>query len=436
MKSIQGAVLAMLVLTFTAANGSTCRPPSACEQYSWATSVFVGRVIASEKVADGSVRMRFAVSKAFKGVSETEVLVVSKPSVLFYGAVANLRPGEEYLVFAKADADHQLIIGECGSVFPSRFAAGDIRVLEEQKGEHAHTTLVYGSLLHRRGQEDLVSIPEATIEARGSAGSFQTLSQADGSFQIRNIAPGTYKVRADLEDTLAADEQEVDVEAGACKAVRLMAVWNGRVSGRVLRANGEALAKELPTELTLLSLEKGDEESLLEPTDDEGNYAFEHVQPGRYTLKLFDLPNISQDYPFPPLFYPGVENPELATVFEVGEGQKFDNADFIVQDFEPQKLRIQVRWPDHRPASGAHVFVEYKHSYCWKKGCLLSYWPSDKNGRVLLDAYGSGVVRVYATAKPQTGAEWITQFKELDLSKLPLTTILTIAKPNDYNQQK
>ena len=48
-----------------------------CSQRKHASAVFLGQVIASETLSDGSTRTRFDVKEAFKGVSATEVVVNS-----------------------------------------------------------------------------------------------------------------------------------------------------------------------------------------------------------------------------------------------------------------------------------------------------------------------------------------------------------------------
>jgi hypothetical protein len=131
-------VLVVTLLVLPRANGTSWRPLSACEAYGSAGAEFVVQVVASETLSDGSNRTRFVVKEAFKGVSETEVPVMSAP-MLDVGAV-HLRTGEEYLVFAGSDAEHRLWFGGgSGYPLPASFAVGEIRFLHERAQDTPQT---------------------------------------------------------------------------------------------------------------------------------------------------------------------------------------------------------------------------------------------------------------------------------------------------------
>jgi hypothetical protein len=421
-----------LLLAFTLiasqANATWCRRASACESYASASAVFLGEATTGESLPDGSTRTRFLVKEAFKGVSEREVIVVSQP-VLGLPAV-HFRPGEEYLVFAGTDATRQLVVSNCGQTLPSSLAVGDLRFLRTQGMPNAPKTLLYGSVYQWNGDEHVTNLRDTEIQASGSPGSFQTITDSDGYFEFRNLPPGSYKVEPVLPDTLARFPEEVKLEAGGCKAASLMTQWNGRISGRATLWNGTAIAD---ANINLMDQARDRGEGAVGRTDEQGNYKFESLQPGRYVVGLLDLDGPSDDFPFPPLFYPNATEPSLADVLELGEGQKLDHVDFIVRNFDPHTLRVQVLWPGSRPASGSHVFIEYEESYCWKHGCVLPYFTAHEDGRVLFYGYGDGEIRVYATAKNASGQEEISEFKELNLSHLPFATTLTVSLPNCYN---
>ena len=301
---------------------------------------------------------------------------------------------------------------------------------------NAPKTLLYGSLYQWTGDEHVTNLRDTKIQASGSSETFQTVTDSDGYFEFRDLPAGTYKVEPVLPDTLASSVDEVKLEAGGCKAASFMAAWNGRISGRATLSNGVAIGD---ANIDLIDLARSPGEGTTGRTDEEGNYTFENVQPGRYVVKLLDLDSPSDDFPFPPLFYPNATELSLADVLEVGEGQKLDDVDFVVRNFDPRTLRIQVLWPGNHPASGGQVFIEYQESYCWKHGCVLPYFTAHEDGRVLFYGYGDGVIRVYAAGKNAAGQEEIGEFKELNLSHLPFATTLTLSLPNWHNttgQQK
>ena len=348
--------------------------------------------------------------------------------MLDVGAV-HLRSGEKYLVFASQNTEHILQISYL-SIIPPSLAASEIRFLHAQREKDAPKTMLYGTLLQPMGDQDREHLIATRIDANGPSGSFQAVTDPDGYFEFRNIPVGKYQVTPELPDMLAASSYEVTIKEGGCAAVPLMAVWNGRISGCARRSDGQPIAD---ANVSLIDLARKRGEGIAERTDEGGCYQFEHLESGRYVVGLLDMDDPSDDYPFPPMFYPNAVSPELASVLELAKGEKLDNVDFAVQDFEPRLLRVQVLWPNRRPAADAHVFIEYEQSYCWKMGCVLAYFTTHQDGRVTFYGYGRGRVRVYAVAKHSSGKEWISGFKELRLADLPFATTLTISGPNDYN---
>ena len=79
-------------------------------------------------------------------------------------------------------------------------------------------------------------------------------------------------------------DQEVTLADRGCAAVSYWAGDNGRVSGSVVDADGQPVAKLL---LALVEVDHVDPlkyYSRLEETDEKGQYTFPSVPPGRYLL--------------------------------------------------------------------------------------------------------------------------------------------------------
>jgi len=161
--------------------------------------VFEGSIVADQKIGltpDGFFDARsftWQIDRVFRGsiVSGQRVRTVtgndSARFPLDAGASRSL-VGGKYLIFAFTDKEHVGVfaVDQCGNSLPLREAASKIREIEELP--HHHGGLIYGSMMDGdRGVQ---------ITAKGSGGSFSTLTKENGGFSI-NLPPGRYAVVAE-----------------------------------------------------------------------------------------------------------------------------------------------------------------------------------------------------------------------------------------------
>jgi hypothetical protein len=435
--------LATLVIFLTCppavCRATTCGPTSACIAITGGSVVFLGRAASEMPQADGSILTRFAVKEVFNGKVAAEAAVLSGPDI--GGDTLRFKDGEDYLVVAQDEAGRLVIGGICGPTKPATLAVADLKFLRARASKSLPRTILYGTvaMMEQPKEGEFPSIkPLAgkTVSATGPSGSFQTTTGPDGYFEFREIPPGAFEVAPKLPDTMLAEKAQVKIGPEGCGAAVFWAWWDGQISGRAVSTDGRPVA-DAEMDLSNVRLPPG--QATGGRTQDDGSYSFDHLQPGRYVVGLLtggilDVP--SQEFPFPPLFYPDAEDRESATVIELGPGQKLQGMNFIIRRFEPRLIRVQIQWPDKRPVAGAKVSVEYEQTYCWKRGCAAPvYYTTDKKGRAAFYAYGDGRIRVYAVARDRSGANWISEFGELDLRNLPFATYLVMKGPDTYDEE-
>ncbi len=432
---------ALLILPLLPRSGqsTTCGQPSACAYLPHATVVFLGQAVSEEPQADGSFIARFMVREMFKGDPAAEVSVHSVNGG--FGPGPRFKVGEEFLVVADRDSEGQLVASVCNPSLPANLAVGDLNFLRARARGSLPNTILYGLMftieMDKGGaMPKFIPMGGKKVAAVAPNVSLETTSDPDGYFEFKNIPPGDYKVSPILPDTLATQSIPARIGPGGCGAARFLVMWDGRISGRALLHDDQPVAE---AHLSLINVAGPRDQAVAGYTDKAGHYSFDHVQPGRYVVGLLDTPVEipSEDFPFPPLFYPDAETPESARVLEVGPGQQLDHIDFNIREYEPRTIRVEALWPDQRPVAGAHVAIEYEENYCWKRACVaMGYYQADDNGRAAFHAYGDGRVRVYATAWDKSGSEWISNFAELDLRNLPFATTVTMVGRNHYGDDR
>lgn len=436
------SLIATLFLLNESANATSCSENSICKWYPAAAIVFLGTAVTENTEPDGSVRTRFSVQEAFKGTSETEVLVVSEKDFMGLGFM-HFRIGDKYLVVAGRSEDGKFTIGSCNPSMPSNLAVAELNFLRKLAGKKLQNSILFGiaarlDMEDEGGFKNLDPLTGAKIKIVGSAGHsiiLETVVDQNGYFEFENISAGTYQVTAELPKTLQPISVQINLEANACASTKLITSWNGHIAGKALKSDNVPI-KEAHLSLIRDITMRG--QAIGGYTDENGKYIFEPIQPGRYIVGLLDTPveTPSDEYPFPPLFYPNATAVERATWIDIAPGQKLDNIDFHVPDFEPRSIRVEILWVDKKPAQHAQVFIEYEQSYCWKRTCVTNYYTADELGHAMFNAYGDGKIRVYALLKKESSVEWISEAKELNLNDLPHHITLILTTPNKNNTSR
>lgn len=426
-----------LVSTQLTAAACSCAENSICRVYARSETIFVGTALASEpsSLPGTTARARFKVIEKFKGTVADEAFVFSDEDVLSCG-VPQFAVGHDYLVVARSDKDGNLIVGPCNSSRPVEFATGELNFLRARSASSGNTQSMLYGLLVRFESEQSLSLTELAgikIHASGENGRFQTQTDSKGYFEIRDLPPGRYMVKADLPDTLVPVKNGVEIGADGCAGVTLSTTWNGRIHGCVVGPKGTGLP-DVAVTLFNLALPPGEQYSAR--TGSDGCFTSHPLDAGRYRAIIGDSPVFppSEDFPFPPMFYPGVFNPEAAAVIEVAKGQKIENIDFRVPEFSPHMLRVVAVGPDSRPIKDAQFSIEYEHTYCWTKGCagLSDLYQGDEAGRAIVPAYGDGKVRVYALSPREAkGERRMSAGIEIDLQNASKVIRFVVDRPYD-----
>src|SRR4029453_17584720 len=84
-------------------------------------------------------------------------------------------------------------------------------------------------------------------------------------------------------------------------------------------------------------------------SDSQGRFEISGIAPQRYVLAIHasSPPHQYDQYKYPPAFYPGTGDRNLATVIAIREGQQAELSDFVLPErLVPEIVRGIVVWPD------------------------------------------------------------------------------------------
>ena len=334
-----------------------------------AAAVFVGTVVAGRenerpKQTDrreehwSPMTFKFSVEQSYLGVSGTEVEVSTGRGGGDCGY--GFKIGQRYLVYAYRYND-KLSTGICTRTRSFSNATEDLAFLGTLSSAAPGVTIYGGISDHREGTSGPVS-SDILITIEGESERKEIRPDSEGRFRVSGLRAGKYKVSVKLPETLTTyrHEQEITVSDRGCAAVGWYVTDNGRVSGRVVNAEGEPVARIL---VSLVRPGTNPKESYdkLERTDEDGRFSFSAVPRGSYLIAInytrFPEPNDPTNA-YPPSFYPGVVDEAHAQTITVGAGEKLNDLEVRIPSKRPASiLNGSVVWSDGTPVVNAQLSV-------------------------------------------------------------------------------
>jgi hypothetical protein len=421
-----GVPFLILLLSPLSAYGCSCMVPGPpCSAFGGSAAVFVGTVTGVTDKArlerDGArkredeimwtpLAFKFAVAQSFLGVEGTEIEISTGRGGGDCGY--NFRRGESYLVYAYRNAETGLLsTGICTRTKPASDATEDLEFLRTL-GSRAPGVVISGTVVLERSQEreetkpTRIGVAAARVVIVGEGTTKEVVTDAKGAYAFSGLSAGRYKVKLLLPDELTvwSPERDIALSDRGCATVDYFVSDNGRVRGKVTDAEGKPAAR---IQVTLVRADDPELKGELtgyekyERTDDQGNYAFKAVQPGRYLLAV----NLSR-YPqlgdptraFPRTFYPGVAEASKAEVISVGVGEELADRDLVLPvPREQRSLEIKIIWDDGQPVSNANAsFTEVTYGGPDTRASGGNSLAADAKGGLTLKGYEGQVLLLNA----------------------------------------
>jgi hypothetical protein len=181
-----------------------------------------------------------------------------------------------------------------------------------------------------------------------------------------------------------------------------------RVMGRVLRKDGQP---EVGVTIEAVPMRPSSRYQKLPiaadsvQTDTEGNYELSHLPIGDYYLGVNITISPERNSPFRRLFYPGVEDPKLATIIHIAHAPGTQQLDFSLPARLPLRfVQGTVLLPDGRAAANANVYLVDPH-VPWR---FSDHWThTDAEGRFQIQGIDGTECQIYALLSQGTTREEI-----------------------------
>jgi protocatechuate 3,4-dioxygenase beta subunit len=259
----------------------------------------------------------------------------------------------------------------------------------DKKG--ALTGIVRDSVTHVPVKKAMVSINPMFATGIGPAnagrnqGPQSTVTDASGTFTMANLSPGQYRVMIQHQNypqaRFSGVTKSVEVKAGETAGPLAVDLIPGAaVSGRIVDEEGEPIQGCFVQPHTAKNPDQGAPSEGNPSTNEDGDYRFYSVPPGKYILTAQCQTTVFQPRPFssgpdpppsrayPLQYYPLATNPKEAEAVELTPGNEKSGVDFRMRpapvtqihgfispdsaEWKGRNLNLQLMWIDPSRRNG------------------------------------------------------------------------------------
>ena len=373
------------------------------------TAVFVGRVQSIETRAPksgprflGQRRVQIQIVEAFRGTagqSQVTVLTGSGGGDCGYP----FKVGEEYLVYASRHVESgDLTTGICSRTRKIEDATTDLEYARQAAAGIAAGGRVLGEVWLRAstlgGAPPQPDRPVAgvRVQLQNAASVLTAVSDDHGGFVVNGPAPGVYKVTAEGPAGYVAVplRDEIDVpDAQSCVALEVTVKHDGRISGRVVDAQGRGVAAVDVHALAAVNRDKVLSEYVAATTRHDGTYELKALPPGRFVVGINLKRDSDSDRDEPRIFHPGVTEPRDAQVVRMNASEQVTLGDLRLPDsFAVAQVGGIVVDASGVPVAGAAVYLKREGV----GGHILAKRETNERGEFVLAALVGRRYEVFA----------------------------------------
>ena len=306
---------AITVAAPTQAWACSCGMRSPCSKFGAADAVFLGQVVDVRRDGRDNV-VRVQVTRTWRGTVDSTVTVREEAGT---SCSFDVKIGQRFLVYGHGR----------GSMFSTHMCAGSAVLpdgdpepdLPPRAGRVTGLVVRFNDAF--TSHDDIAApVADTRVSVQTGAGVIETRTDANGWFTLDGVPVGKHTVQADLGRALEGTDDIVLNSADDCARAFITPRPSGRISGQL---TSEASIPLKDTEIHAVPL--GHDWSTSDLSDiarttagENGAFEFSGLKAGKYylTVNVLTPPRVRQ--PYPPTYYPGVENPREAIPVEIHDG--------------------------------------------------------------------------------------------------------------------
>ncbi len=354
------------------------------------------------------------VEQAFRGVTPGSTVYLSPPNLPTVTVT-----GRRYLVYGSFNFGDVSDVVTALRLTPVEEATNDLSFLSNRDVLSSTTGRVYGAAVQGSRFAGSPRRPLAGVSVRFRSEDWltETVTDAEGRYDVPALPEGFVRIEPMLPDRLATWEAgSIEVRAGGCTPHHIIAEWNGRIRGRVLRPDQRPLTGMVDLVPVDPRREDFERDGRSVRANKNGEYEFAGVPPGEYRVGVNLRRPPDAGGPFAATYFAGTTRLEEAAKVSVGEGTEHNGIDFAI----PAALKrgqLEVR-----AAAVAGVGVV---SVCLGFGSTGATYRSAAPGEpVHIDVVEGSPYRFWAHVEGSAGSHW--ESNAVDVVGAPGRRVVTL----------
>jgi hypothetical protein len=365
---LSAAVMALqFSVTLQRGMACSCPPtPPPCQAYGQSPMVFLGTITDALATRDGRVvRARMRVDRDYKGTSEGTLVVFDDGPC----DGPELEVGQHYLMYTHRLGDGDVPSRGCTRSRNVKYAAEDLQYLDALD-KAAPTGTIFGQVAAwPEGRSGDTPIQGAAVVIQGQGDTLTTMADGQGHYSFSGLKPAAYKVSASLPGfrmpSVEHEGVEAKVEARGCAVadVAMRKNWPGTIRGSLMRPDGTPAMAGI--DLNLIRVEGRGKNKFSKPlfyeevqTNEQGEYSFLGVAPGRYKVVVHALGFPTPAVPYPQIYWPSASTEPGGSEIRISNAAVSRRFNFrLPPEVKSTVVSGVVLQADGRPAGGAKIQI-------------------------------------------------------------------------------
>jgi hypothetical protein len=299
----------------------------------WYSYVFVGVISEVTPAENDEKKLQIVPEEIFSGAPPNPLTVLTSQGL----CMREMKAGDRWLFYLRKVEGKPIVLDYYGNDSrPAADAQSQIETLRRLK-TIGNFGILRGGVVRGRDWYPKTMVANAKVTATRESDGTQSfcMTGADGRYEFPPLPPGHYKITAQPRDSYRPDDSGVDLESGSCRDVTLDGTPHALIGGMVRHADGSPAAN-----VALVLIRSDNSWYLTTETNDDGHYAFDSQEPGKYVLGMnfpanpawFGGGGAGASVRLPPAstFYPAAPNRSGAKIIHLATDQKLDHFDFTI----------------------------------------------------------------------------------------------------------
>lgn len=248
-------------------------------------AVFTGSVVSATEITDTERRLELMPEEVFSGTADGLLTVTTSQGA----CLGEFQPGDKWLFYLQQDSETKALVLSYGNptrpVADSQAQIALLRHLAQMNDSGIIMGRVNEPIWNDNKLETWIPVANYKILAKQQASGreYAAFTDSDGNYELEPLPPGSYHLNPNTAEGLWAQEGNTALLSRTCSEVSFGLQPDGRISGRVMAADGKP-ARDV--QVAIVPPSSGNLQFTSALADELGRYEVKALHPGRYLVGI------------------------------------------------------------------------------------------------------------------------------------------------------